>query len=166
MIKTHGIKFFDFFFSFFFIGYLCIYISNVIPFPRFPSGTHLSHPPSPCFFEGALPATQPLTPHCPGIPLNWGIELPLLVPDNAILCYICSWSHGSLHMYSLVGGLVPESSGGLVGSYGCSSCGTANASAPSVLSLAPPLGDLVLSPMVVSKWQNLQPLLRLNVCCM
>ena len=32
--------------------------------------------------------------------------------DKAILCYICSWSHGSLHVYSLVGGLVSGSSGG------------------------------------------------------
>jgi hypothetical protein len=30
---------------------------------------------------------------------------------KAILCYICSWSLESLHVYSLVGGLVPESSG-------------------------------------------------------
>jgi hypothetical protein len=42
-----------------------------------------------------------------------------LVPDNAIFCYICSWSRGSLHVYSLVGGLFPGSfgfgGGGLVG---------------------------------------------------
>jgi hypothetical protein len=44
-----------------------------------------------------------------------------LMLNNAVLCYICSWSHGSLHMYSLVGGLVPGSSGGLVGCYCCSS---------------------------------------------
>ena len=34
------------------------------------------------------------------------------MPDKAILCYIFSWSHGSLHVYSLVGGLVLGSSGG------------------------------------------------------
>ena len=34
------------------------------------------------------------------------------MPDKAILCYICSWSHGSLHVDSLGGGLVPGSSGG------------------------------------------------------
>jgi hypothetical protein len=28
------------------------------------------------------------------------------------LCYICGWSHGYLHVYSLVGGLVLGSSGG------------------------------------------------------
>ena len=27
--------------------------------------------------------------------------------DKAMLCYICGWSHGSLHVYSLDGGLVP-----------------------------------------------------------
>ena len=37
-------------------------------------------------------------------------DLPLM-PDKAILCYICSWSHGFLHVYSLVGGLLPRSSG-------------------------------------------------------
>jgi hypothetical protein len=35
-----------------------------------------------------------------------------LMTDLAILCYICSWSHGSLQVYSLVGSLVPGSSGG------------------------------------------------------
>ena len=61
------------------------------------------------------------SPHHPSIPLHWGIEpsqdqgppLPLM-PDKAILCYICGWSHGSLHVYSLVGGLVPGSSGWLI----------------------------------------------------
>jgi hypothetical protein len=28
--------------------------------------------------------------------------------DKAILCYICGWSHVSPHVYSLVGGLVPD----------------------------------------------------------
>ena len=32
-----------------------------------------------------------------------------LMPEKAILCYICIWSHGSLHGYSLVGGLVSGS---------------------------------------------------------
>ena len=30
--------------------------------------------------------------------------------EKAIFCYICSWSPGSLYVYSLVGGLVPGSS--------------------------------------------------------
>ena len=37
--------------------------------------------------------------------------LPLML-DNAILCYICNWSHGSLHVCSLVGDLDPWSWGG------------------------------------------------------
>jgi hypothetical protein len=32
------------------------------------------------------------------------------MPDKAILCYKNGWSHGSLQVYSLVGGLEPESS--------------------------------------------------------
>ena len=78
------------------------------------------YPPSPCFYEAAPLHTHPLLPLSPGIPLHWGIEhsqdqgplLPLM-NDKVILCYICSWSHGSLHVYSLVGGLVPGSSGGI-----------------------------------------------------
>jgi hypothetical protein len=34
-----------------------------------------------------------------------------LMSHKAILCYICCWSLESLHVYSLVGGLVPGSSG-------------------------------------------------------
>jgi len=67
----------------------------------------LPHPPTACL----------LLPH-PDIPLHWGIEpsqdqrllLPL-VPNKAILYYICSWSHGTLHVYALFGCLVPGSSG-------------------------------------------------------
>jgi hypothetical protein len=65
------------------------------------------------------PPTHPLPLPCPGISLHWVIELPqdpgpllLLMSDKAILCYICGWSHGSLHVYSFVHGLVPGSSGG------------------------------------------------------
>ena len=39
-----------------------------------------------------------------------GHPLPL-ISDKSMLCYICIWSHGSLHVYSLVGGLVSVSSG-------------------------------------------------------
>jgi hypothetical protein len=68
----------------------------------------LSHPPTHTF----------LTPQ-PHISLHWGMEpsqdqgpLLSLMPNKAILCYICSWSHESLHVYSLVCGSVPGSSGG------------------------------------------------------
>ena len=75
--------------------------------------------PSCCFYEGAYI----LPPPHPGIPLHWGMKLsqdqgPLLplMSNKSILCYICSWSHGTLHLCSLVGGLVPVSSGrGLFG---------------------------------------------------
>jgi len=61
--------------------------------------------------------THPLLSSCPGIPLHWGIEPPQdqepllpLISSKAVLCYICSQSHGSLHVNSLVGGPVPGSS--------------------------------------------------------
>jgi hypothetical protein len=71
-----------------------------------------------CIYEGAPSPTYPCQPHCSSILLCWGIKpeqdqgplLPLM-PDKAVFCDICSWSHGSLHVYSLIGGLVPRSSG-------------------------------------------------------
>jgi hypothetical protein len=74
---------------------------------------------SPCFYEDPPLPTDLLPPHCPRILLCWGIKSPQdqgpllpLMPKKAILCYIKSWNQGSLHVYSLVGGLVPGSSGG------------------------------------------------------
>jgi len=123
-------------FYLFYFYWIFIYILNIIPFPGFLSSNPLSHLPTPCLHEGAHQLTHPLPPPCPGILLHWCIEpsqdqgplLPLM-PNKAILCYICSWSHGSVHVYSLVGGLVPGSSGGGGGgdlvSWYCSSYGVA-----------------------------------------
>jgi hypothetical protein len=75
--------------------------------------------PFPLLLWGSSP-THRLLFYLPKIPLCLGIEPPQglgspfpLITDKAILCYICSWSNGSLHcsLYSLVGGLVPGSSG-------------------------------------------------------
>jgi hypothetical protein len=96
---------------------LFIYISNVISFPDSPpTHTHtnyLSHSPSSCFNGGVPLPTHPPSPvSSPCIPLRLGIKplrdqgplLPLM-PNNMILCYIYTWSHGSLLVYSLVGDL-------------------------------------------------------------
>jgi hypothetical protein len=63
--------------------------------------------------------THPLLLHHSSICLLWGIKPPQdqgpplsLMSDKAILWYICIWSHGSLPVHSLVGGLVPGSSRG------------------------------------------------------
>jgi hypothetical protein len=71
------------------------------------------------------------------------------MPNKAILCNICSWSQESLHVYSLVGGLVPGSSGGrvLVGSYCCSSYGAANPFGSFSPFTSSFIGDPVLCPM-------------------
>jgi hypothetical protein len=125
----------------------------------------------PRFYEGTpLPTTHyPLLPHLPSIPLHWSIEPPQdqgpplpLMPDKAILCYICIWIHGSLHVYFLVGGFVPGSSGvwgSLVGWYCCSSYRVA----PSVLPLTPPVGSpcsvqwlaVRSASVVVRLWQRI-----------
>ena len=86
-----------------------IYISNVIPFPGFSAEPLLPTPPP--------PSHQPT--HSCFLDLHWPIKpsqdqrplLPLMT-NQAILYYICSWSHESHHVSSLVGGLVPGSSGG------------------------------------------------------
>jgi hypothetical protein len=92
-----------------------------------------SLPPPLCHYEGAPPLTYPLPPHHSNIPLCWDIKPPQdqgpslpLMPDKDILSYICIWSHGSLHVYSLVGGLVSgKLCGGSVSWYCCSPYGVA-----------------------------------------
>jgi hypothetical protein len=62
--------------------------------------------------------TYSLLPHHSSISLHWGIKPPQdqgpplpLMSDKAIFCYICIWSHGFLHVHSLIGGLIPGSPG-------------------------------------------------------
>jgi hypothetical protein len=110
VISYNFFLFLSFFGYFLYLHFKC-YPLFCPPQPTIPS-------PIPCFYEGVPPPTHLLPPQCPGIPLHWGIKpsqdqgalLPLM-PNKTILCYVCGWSHGSLHVYSLVGGLVPESSG-------------------------------------------------------
>ena len=74
-------KYQNFYFIFYFLKYLLsivlfilllniffIYISNVIPFPSFPSGTPLSHSSFPCFYESAPTHTHPLPFHLLAFP--------------------------------------------------------------------------------------------------
>jgi hypothetical protein len=89
-----------------------IHITNAIPFPGSPCENPLFPLYTPCS------PTHPLLLPGLGIPLHWvmpsqdqGPLLPLM-SYKTILCYVCSWSHKSHHVYSLVGGLVPGSSGG------------------------------------------------------
>ena len=95
-----------------YLHFKCYLLSWFPPLPV--PGNPLPHSLFPCFYEGVSLIGLP----CPGILPHWGIELsqdqgsllPLMF-FKAILCYLCIWSHGSLHVYCLVGGLVPGSSG-------------------------------------------------------
>ena len=99
--------------------------------------------------------THPLPLPGPRIPLHWGIEpsqdqrpLLLLMTDKAILCYICSWSHESHHVFSW---LVVYSQGALeilVSSYCCFSYGAANPFSSLGPFSSSSTGNPVLSPMV------------------
>jgi hypothetical protein len=130
------------------IGYFVyLHFKCYSPFPVFsPTTPHPTSPP---------PASMRVLPHphthSHPTTLHWGIKpsqdqgLPLpLMPVKAILCYISTWSHGPLHVYSLVGGLVPGSWGGgglwLVDVV-VLPMGLQTPSAPSVLPLIPPLGS-------------------------
>lgn len=96
----------------FLLDILYIHISN-FPFPVSP--LQIPHPPA---SMRVISLPNPLPPHCPDIPLHWGIELSqdlgllLLLLDNGILCCVCGWSYGYLHVYTLVGNLIPVSSWG------------------------------------------------------
>ena len=108
-------------------------------------------------------STHLFTPdHCCSIPLHWGIEPSqdqgpslLSISDKAILSYICIWSHGSLHIYSLVSGLVPWTLGGPVSWY-VSSYGVANPFSSFSPSHSSSIGVPMLSPMVGSHFLTSQ----------
>lgn len=85
--------------QFFLLDILCIYISKVMPFPAPPHALSL------CLYEDATLPTHLLLPHHPGIPGKTSLHR-----TKDFSSYWC-WSHGSLHVYSLVGSLVPGSSG-------------------------------------------------------
>jgi hypothetical protein len=96
-------------------GYFIYLHFKCYPLFRFPLWKLPIPFPNACFYEDARLPTQSLLPHHSRIFLQWDTEHsqdqrpPLsLMPGKAILCYICSWSHG----YTLVGGLVPGNSGG------------------------------------------------------
>jgi hypothetical protein len=97
----------------FFIRYLLYLHFKCYPLSWFPSKSPLFLPLSPCSPINPLPLPGPGIPlHSSTKPLqDQGPLLPWMT-DKAILCYICGWSHGSLHVFSLVGGLVSGSSGG------------------------------------------------------
>jgi hypothetical protein len=81
-----------------------------------------------------------------GIPSHWC----QIRPSS----YICSWSHGSHHVYSLVGGLVPGSSG-MSGWYCCSSYGVSNPFSSFSPSPNSPIRVIVLSLMFGCKHLHL-----------
>ena len=93
-------------------------MSNVIPSPVSPLPHPLSNLPSLCFYEGVPPPTNLPAPS--SLPLNSPTLGHQAFSATYAAVYVC------LHVYSLVGDLVPGSSGGLVSWYYFSSCGVAN----------------------------------------
>ena len=110
----HSIRKRYFFYSLFTLFTLQMLSPFLVAPPKIPYGILL-----PLILWGCS-STHPPTPVTPpSITQHWCIESPQdqgpphpLMPDKAIFCYMCSWSHVSFHVYSLVGGWVPVSSGG------------------------------------------------------
>ena len=98
--------------------FIYIYISNVFPFPGLPFRNSLFHLFPPTSMKGFPYPSTPFLPLCHSLtlghqkPSSQGPLLPLM-SNKAILGHICGPSHGSLHVYSLVVGPVPWSSGAL-----------------------------------------------------
>jgi len=116
-------------------------------------------PPPLCLYESAPPPT--LFCSIPiASPLPWASSLPgprtspPMMPGKAILCYICIWSHGSLQVNSLVGGLDSGELGGQA-SLCCSSSGLAIPLLSSSPSTSSSPGSLSSSLMVGSKHPHL-----------
>jgi len=123
MVSVHSSKTLHTFFSFFsfsFIGYFLYLHFKYYPLSWFPHwknpqshpthhlpswGRSPIHGPTPSYLPAlAFPHTGASSlPRTKGLSSHWCSTRP-------IVCYICGWSHGSLHVYSLVDGLVPGSS--------------------------------------------------------
>jgi hypothetical protein len=88
------------------------HISNVILSPNFPFQNPPIPSPSPLLTNTPTPASLSWHPPILGHQVFTGPRASPLIDDKTILCYIYSWSHESLHVYTLVGGLIPVSSGG------------------------------------------------------
>ena len=125
---------------------LFIFISYVIALPSFPSTKPLCSSPHPASTRVLSYLTTPFCLSSLSFPYpgSWSLHRTkgaplLLMPDKAILFCICSWSHKSCHVPSLVGTLLPGFFGGsgwlilLFFLWGCKP-------APSVLALSSPLG--------------------------
>jgi hypothetical protein len=109
-------------FFFFKLDILFIYISNVIASKsQFPLWKLPIPPPASMMVLTHMQTYYGLATWCMEPSHDQGPLLPLM-SDKAILCYICSWTHGTLPVYSLVGGLVSGNSGGsgwLISFEGC-----------------------------------------------
>jgi hypothetical protein len=105
---------------FFLIGYFLWIFQMLSPFLVSPLETLYPIPLSLLLWGCSLPHSPTHSqPSHPCILLHCGIHLSQdqgfflsLMPDKAILCYIYSWNHVSLYVYSLFGSLAPWRSGG------------------------------------------------------
>jgi len=132
-----------------FIGYFIYLHFKYYPsFPVFPLENPLAHSLSSCFYESTPPPTHPLLPHCPGIPYTGALNL----QEPRASPFIDPWqAYPLLHVWlepwfppCVLGGwwLSPWEPWGVWWIDIVLSMGLQTPSAPSVLSLTPPLGTL------------------------
>jgi hypothetical protein len=101
------------------ISFICI--SKFSPFLAPPPKPSIQSP-SPCFYEGVPPPTHPLPPLCPHIPYTGALSLHGTKDLCSHWCptrpssstYTAGAMGPSLHVYSLVDGLVSGTSGGIL----------------------------------------------------
>jgi hypothetical protein len=144
-----------FFICFLFIEYFLYLHFKCFLLSRSPLQEPPSHPPIPLPLWGCSP-THPLPSSYPGIPRHWGIEHPqaqgslLTDVQQHHPLPICCRSHGSLQVYSLIGGPVPWSSRGALA--GCWHCCSPNEAASPFSPFCPfpnsSIQDPMLSPML------------------
>ena len=87
----------------------------IFPLLGYSSTDPPSHPLFPLPFASVRVLLHPFTHSCftpLASPYTGASSLPPLplMSDKAMLCYICIWRPGSLHVYSLVGEFIPGSS--------------------------------------------------------
>ena len=114
----HTQKHISFFIGYFIYSHFKCYPPFQIPLHKPPVTFNFPLPLLGCFLPTHPPIPASASQHSPTLvtetPQEKVVHLSEMPCKESVLCYKCSGSHGSLHVYSLVGSLVPGSSDWLI----------------------------------------------------